>query len=94
MKQLFDKLTEVQFTYQFVNRFYTVLKLSLNERVCTKKGQLFYNVGRTVNFNYHLEGVARMQFVPEERESCEETFLETQTPKKTNPIKTRLTKLL
>ena len=60
MQQLFNKWIEVQFTYQFVECFYTVFKLAFKERLCTKK-YIFFDIAETVvNFNQHLKRILRM----------------------------------
>ena len=67
MKQLFDKLNQVQFTYQFENFLHTVFYLRFKESVCTKKGQLFDIMEGFVNFNQHFKGIARMPGVSKKR---------------------------
>ena len=48
---MFDKLNQVQLTYQFEDCLYTVFDLRFNESVCTTKGQLYDIIEGFVNFN-------------------------------------------
>ena len=41
MKEMSDKLNEVEVTYQFVEFFYTEFKIRIIETECKNKGQFF-----------------------------------------------------
>ena len=77
MNQLFDKMKQVQFTYQLVI-FSTLFKCRSNWSVWTKKRQAFDNLKRGANFNKKLKEFSQgPTFAP--MEIFEGLFPETQT---------------
>ena len=67
MEELLKKLDTFCFTYQHVDCLYTLFKYRFSGKVIAKRGQLFDNVQRAVDFNHRNKGVDRMPSIAKKR---------------------------
>ena len=67
VEELLKKLDTFCFTYQHVDCLYTLFKYRFSGKIIAKKGQVFHNVQRAVDFNHRNEGVDRMLSIAKKR---------------------------
>ena len=67
MEELLKKLDTFCFTYQHVDCLYTLFKYRFSGKVIAKRGQVFDNVQRAVDFNEGNKGVDRMPSIAKKR---------------------------
>ena len=67
VEELLKKLDIFCFTYQHVDCLYTLFKYRFSGKVIAKRGQVFDNVQRAVDFNQRNKGLDRMPSIAEKR---------------------------
>ena len=67
VEELLKKLDTFYFTYQQMDRLYTLFKYRCSGKAIAKSGQVFDNVQRAVDFNHRNKGVDRMPSIAEKR---------------------------
>ena len=67
VEELLKKLDTFCFTYQHVDCLYTLFKYRFSGKVIAKRGQVFDNVQRAVDFNQRNKGVDRMPSIAKKR---------------------------
>ena len=67
VEELLKKLDTFCFTYQHVDCLYTLFKYRFSGKVIAKRGQVFHNVQRAVDFNQRNKGVDRMPSIAKKR---------------------------
>ena len=77
-EELLKKLDTFCFTYQHVDCLYTLFKYRFSGKVIAKRGQLFDNVQRAVDFNQRNKGVDRMPSIAKEtfEEKVQKAFVQ------------------
>ena len=65
--ELLEKLDTICFTYQHVDCLYTLFKYRFSGKVIAKRGQVFDNVQRAVDFKQRNKGVDRMPIIAKKR---------------------------
>ena len=71
VEELLKKLDTICLTYQHVDCLYTLFKYRFSGKVIAKRGQVFDNVQRAVDFNQGNRGVDRMPSIAK-KETLEE----------------------
>ena len=77
-QELLKKLDTFCLTYQHVDCLYTLFKYRFSGKVIAKRGQVFDNVQRTVDFNQSNKGVDRMPSIAKKvlvRKKVQKTFV-------------------
>ena len=77
VKELFDKLNDVQFKYQFGDCFYTVFKISFRGYVRATTGEVLHVLQKGGKLSQHSNGIERMPSV--DIETLEKTSKQTAT---------------
>ena len=67
VQELLKKLDAFFSTYQHVDCLYTLFKYRFSGKVLAKRGQVFDNVQRAVDFNHRNKGLDRMPSIAKER---------------------------
>ena len=67
LEELLKKLDRFCFTYQHVDCLYTLFKYRISGKVIAKRGQVFDNVQRAVDFNQRNTEVDRMPSIAQKR---------------------------
>ena len=67
VQELLKKLDTFCFTYQHVDRLYTLFKYRFSGKVIAKSGQVFDNVQRAVDFNHRNKGADRLPSIAKKR---------------------------
>ena len=67
VEELLKNLDTFCFTYQHVDCLYTLFKYRFSGKVVAKRGQVFDNVQRAVDFNHRNKGVDRMPSIAKKR---------------------------
>ena len=67
VEELLKKLDTFFFTYQHVDCLYTLFKYRFSGKLIAKRGQVFDNVQRAVDFNQGNKGVDRMPSIAKKR---------------------------
>ena len=67
VEELLNNLDTFCFTYQHVDCLYTLFKYQFSEKFIAKRGQVFDNVQRAVDFNQRYQGVHRMPSIAQKR---------------------------
>ena len=67
VEELLKKLDTFCFTYQHVDCLYTLFKYRFSGKVIAKRGQVFDNVQRAVDFNQRNKGVDRKPSIAKKR---------------------------
>ena len=79
VQELLKKLDTFCFTYQHVDCLYTLFKYRFSGKVIAKRGQVFDNVQRAVDFNHRNKGVDRMPSIAKKRllrKKVQKTFVQ------------------
>ena len=67
MEEWLDELNEVQFTYHFTDRLYTMYRFRNNGYLFKKEKQIFDSVERAFRFNQHFKGKRQKSNVVEKK---------------------------
>ena len=87
VEDLLKKLDTFCFTYQHVDCLYTLFKYRFSGKVIAKRGQVFDNVQRAVDFNQRNKGVDRMPSIAKKealKEKVQKAFVQLLSKDKNN----------